>query len=337
LSNQQESQAKAASQQMEICLEAREVTVPPGEGPPVIMIEDEVVATVAEHGQQDTSREQGGVLMGRATTGEQGTVVCVEAAIPAAHTQASRSRVTFTHDSWNDIYQVIDSQYPTKQIVGWYHTHPGFGIFLSEYDLFIHRNFFTAPWQIAYVIDPVSGESGCFSWREGEIGRTDSYNVYRPAAPSELPALEPVSVVSASQREATGQLRLLSGVILAVLGLLLALQVTNLLVSTRTPGTGPSTEEALPAAVRTESPAEAGISLDEIREELAQLQAELGMVYQWYTVKPGDSLWKIAENAYGRGDMAGLVAAENGLDPAEPALEPGMRLRLPKLPEKPDD
>jgi len=39
----------------------------------------------------------------------------------------------------------MDAQFADKKIVGWYHSHPGFGIFLSEYDLFIHRNFFTAP------------------------------------------------------------------------------------------------------------------------------------------------------------------------------------------------
>jgi hypothetical protein len=41
--------------------------------------------------------------------------------------------------------------------VGWYHTHPGFGVEFSEMDLFIQRNFFSGPTQIALVTDPLSG------------------------------------------------------------------------------------------------------------------------------------------------------------------------------------
>jgi proteasome lid subunit RPN8/RPN11 len=48
--------------------------------------------------------------------------------------------------------------------VGWYHTHPGFGIFLSNMDLFIHRNFFPQKWHIALVLDPVNKKSGYFCW-----------------------------------------------------------------------------------------------------------------------------------------------------------------------------
>src|SRR4029453_14212343 len=47
---------------------------------------------------------------------------------------------------------------------GWYHSHPGFGVFLSDYDVFIHKNFFTATHQIAWVFDPHSDSEGCFGW-----------------------------------------------------------------------------------------------------------------------------------------------------------------------------
>lgn len=332
---------------MEISLEAREVTVPPGEGPPpVIMIDDRVVTAAAEHGQQDTSREQGGVLMGTVATGQRGTVVCVEAAIPATHTKASRSQVTFTHDSWNDIYRVIDSQYPDKQIVGWYHTHPGFGIFLSEYDLFIHRNFFSAPWQIAYVIDPSSQESGCFCWQGSDIAPAKGYNIYSPAAQRELPL---PTIPTAAQRP-PAHLRPLTVTVLAVLGVILALQVVNVLLVARSSGGRSVRWASRPAGTWTgETPvppsiesleeqlAEYDTILEDIEKELSELRTNLGLGYEWYTVKPGDSLWRIAENAYGRGDMAGLIAAENGLDLKQALLEPGMRLRLPKLPEKTDE
>jgi hypothetical protein len=62
----------------------------------------------------------------------------------------------------------MNSQHPDQTIVGWYHTHPGFGIFLSEMDVFICEHFFNLPWQTAFVFDPHSGEEGNFIWRSGK-------------------------------------------------------------------------------------------------------------------------------------------------------------------------
>jgi hypothetical protein len=35
--------------------------------------------------------------------------------------------------------------------------------------LFIHRNFFREPWQVALVIDPRQDAAGFFVWQDGEI------------------------------------------------------------------------------------------------------------------------------------------------------------------------
>lgn len=40
---------------------------------------------------------------------------------------------------------------PGKRIVGWYHSHPRFGIFLSAHDIAIQTVYFGQPWQVAYV------------------------------------------------------------------------------------------------------------------------------------------------------------------------------------------
>jgi hypothetical protein len=68
----------------------------------------------------------------------------------------------------------MERQHPTRRILGWYHTHPGFGIFLSDMDMFIHGNFFNLPWQVALVYDPHSGEEGLFLWKDGSTER-DNY------------------------------------------------------------------------------------------------------------------------------------------------------------------
>jgi hypothetical protein len=63
---------------------------------------------------------------------------------------------------------IMDEHHPGKKIVGWYHSHPDFGVFLSDMDMFIHRHFFNLPWQVAHVYDPIRKEEGVFVWRSGE-------------------------------------------------------------------------------------------------------------------------------------------------------------------------
>jgi proteasome lid subunit RPN8/RPN11 len=132
-----------------------------------IEFDSEVLRRIRQHARSSMSAEICGVLIGSAA--DQATIV--EASIPGEEARQGGSHVTFTQDTWTHIYQVKDSQYPDKRIVGWYHSHPGFGIFLSEHDTFIHRNFFSNANQIAWVFDPHSDEEGCFAWRRDEIVR----------------------------------------------------------------------------------------------------------------------------------------------------------------------
>jgi hypothetical protein len=59
--------------------------------------------------------------------------------------------------------------------VGWYHTHPSFGIFLSHHDLFIHQHFFAQSLQVAYVVDPIQQSRGFFQWRGGNMAQVEGF------------------------------------------------------------------------------------------------------------------------------------------------------------------
>jgi hypothetical protein len=62
----------------------------------------------------------------------------------------------------------MDTQYADRAIVGWYHSHPDFGIFLSDRDRFIQEHFFSGAGQVAYVVDPVRKAEGLFTWQKGK-------------------------------------------------------------------------------------------------------------------------------------------------------------------------
>jgi proteasome lid subunit RPN8/RPN11 len=149
---------------------------------------------VDTHVFSNADREVGGVLVGR-TSQEQSAPV-VTAAIAAASASERRSTLTFTQDTWEHVHRILERDHPDQQIVGWYHSHPGFGIFLSEHDLFIHRNFFSGASQIALVVDPLQGQEGVFGWQGDEIAMWYQRATARPAlgearAPLESAAVRP--------------------------------------------------------------------------------------------------------------------------------------------------
>jgi len=125
-------------------------------------------AVIYRHVFENADREVGGVLVGRLAV--DGRLPLVTGAIPALSADEQRATLTFTQEAWAHVHRVLESDFPPdEQIVGWYHSHPGFGIFLSGHDLFIHENFFSAPSQIAVVVDPHACREGVFAWRDREL------------------------------------------------------------------------------------------------------------------------------------------------------------------------
>ena len=134
---------------------------------PIVVVDCEVVRTIRQHARSSNSTEVCGILIGR----DRDRRVEVAACIEGENAEGAGAHVTFTQSTWEHIYAIKDKKFPDDRIVGWYHSHPGFGIFLSEHDTFIHKNFFSSPGQIAWVFDPHSDEEGCFVWVDGRIER----------------------------------------------------------------------------------------------------------------------------------------------------------------------
>ena len=133
-----------------------------------IVVKRSVWDAIHQHGRSRTDVEVCGVLVGNVYRGDNGPYVYVEAHIRGHHAGSQLAQVTFTAETWEHLQNTMDREYPQQRIIGWYHTHPGFGIFLSPMDLFIHENFFSAAEQVAIVYDPLSGKEGLFVWQRGE-------------------------------------------------------------------------------------------------------------------------------------------------------------------------
>jgi proteasome lid subunit RPN8/RPN11 len=122
-----------------------------------IAIEKKAYAELIAHAKESLDREVCGVLAGNLCEDDEGLFVSVEAAIRGTAASEASTHVTFTQATWNAIHKVLEEDYPKLKIVGWYHTHPGFGVEFSDMDLFIQKNFFSGSTQIALVTDPLNG------------------------------------------------------------------------------------------------------------------------------------------------------------------------------------
>lgn len=125
-----------------------------------------------QHAKSSLDNEVCGVMLGQLKKDNSGPYLMIEDVIQGQAAQSAPAKVTYTAETWTHIHKEQESRDPKLKMVGWYHTHPRFGIFLSSYDQFIHENFFSVePWMVAFVIDPVKDEEGFFYWSRGKITR----------------------------------------------------------------------------------------------------------------------------------------------------------------------
>jgi proteasome lid subunit RPN8/RPN11 len=134
---------------------------------------------IEAHASTDTSVELGGVLLGGQYQDADGRpFVVVTDSLRAQHFEATKGSFKFTHETWEQISRERD-EFPEKlQMVGWYHTHPDWGVFLSSMDMFICDNFFNRPLDLALVVDPCRGDRGMFQWTgrpQDRIRRTGGF------------------------------------------------------------------------------------------------------------------------------------------------------------------
>lgn len=122
-----------------------------------VAIDRRANADLVAHAKEFLDCEVCGILAGQIAEDDEGPFVHVEAVVRGTAASQGSTHVTFTQATWDAIHSTLERDHPKLRIVGWYHTHPGFGVEFSEMDVFIQRNFFSGPTQLALVTDPTDG------------------------------------------------------------------------------------------------------------------------------------------------------------------------------------
>ena len=138
-----------------------------------IKCSDQMMKKIEDHCFTETQIEVGGFLVGYL----EGETAHVTNVFPAKHSVGGPTQLTFTHDSWNAIYEQLEKEPEGTSLIGWFHSHPNFGVFLSDHDKFIQANFFKQDGQITVVVDPIRGRRG---WFFSSAGKIEKYEEEKP-------------------------------------------------------------------------------------------------------------------------------------------------------------
>jgi len=130
------------------------------------------------HAGSDLFNEVGGWMAGKYCQDQLSDelFIVVDTVLPALYTDQGAAHLTFTGDTQVALYDRLEKDHPGKTLVGWYHTHPRMGVFFSQWDAWLHQNFFPHAWQVALVIEPHSSFGGFFIRQaDGELDQRNYY------------------------------------------------------------------------------------------------------------------------------------------------------------------
>ncbi|MCK5397386.1 MAG: Mov34/MPN/PAD-1 family protein [Thermoplasmata archaeon] len=147
---------------------------------------DTVIAYVNKHAEakmrnhalayRNQKLEVMGLLLGEVRTWQGQEYVLVRDVV-TTDLDATSVSVKFDNKGFEKLFAGLDDAGFDYVVVGWYHSHPGYGCFLSETDIKTHGGIFVSPHQVAIVIDPLNFQIEAFLLRKNE-GQINQFKVY---------------------------------------------------------------------------------------------------------------------------------------------------------------
>lgn len=156
-----------------------------------VFVPQRVLDEGAALSKQAGGLETGGILIGHLHQDQSVPEIYAEvtAQLPARHTEAQSTKLTFTSETWTDIRAALALRRKGEIMLGWWHSHPvrewckdcapekqmvcGMANdFFSAHDQALHRTVFSRAYNVAIVVNDVGFSDPTFSmfgWRRGMI------------------------------------------------------------------------------------------------------------------------------------------------------------------------
>lgn len=159
----------------------------------VVFIRQATYEKIKDHAKSDTRNEVGGALLGyycRDSKRKRDFLVITDVfrAEPEINENfSSPALMKFTHTFFRKLDEHLDEinkDDPHLIRLGMYHSHPGYGVFMSSTDTATFRGVFSEPWHISLIFDPINNEVGIFYWEKNkEISRKSGLFTFQWSEP----------------------------------------------------------------------------------------------------------------------------------------------------------
>jgi proteasome lid subunit RPN8/RPN11 len=129
-----------------------------------------VVNKVWQHVNETPRLESGGVLIGHPFQCIDDPTITFVIIVDALQQESNNRSVSHYTVGPTEIARVraqIEKNYAGLKVVGWYHSHPGHGVFLSQQDMQIVQSLYNAEWHLAWVLDTIHNQSAFFFGPQG--------------------------------------------------------------------------------------------------------------------------------------------------------------------------
>lgn len=180
------------------------------DGAPRVLVEEAFLERLARFGERSAmaGREAGAFILGKAEMLRDGWQIALEE-LQEVEGEADAESFTFPAEAFLKAHQrwrtwsvdEIAARPGATCVVGWCHTHPGHGVFLSPPDLEVQHRKFPLPFQIALVVDPLAESAdrrmGLVAWvGEGTLSPhlPDGIAYFPTAAPRQAGQKRPFAV-----------------------------------------------------------------------------------------------------------------------------------------------
>ncbi len=116
---------------------------------------------------RDQKTEVMGLLLGDVRKWQERTYLLVRDVV-TTDLDATAISVRFDRKGFEKLFENLDDVGFDYIIIGWYHSHPGYGCYMSDTDIDTQTRMFVSPFHLAMVIDPVNMDIGAFKVRDKE-------------------------------------------------------------------------------------------------------------------------------------------------------------------------
>ncbi len=120
-----------------------------------IYMEDYVHTYLYQYARSSATGEKLAVLMGKTIVIDGQKTVFISGVVQAKFTEKLKGMETITSQSWKYISEDIEKYFSDLSIVGWMHSRPSFGAFVTSRDEAYHKKVFGSDSQVFFVVDPV--------------------------------------------------------------------------------------------------------------------------------------------------------------------------------------